>query len=56
MKCESENYIVAHNFMAAIKPDIKRQPAVNVRTMEAVQNGMRSHKLHVILSLFNCGE
>ncbi|HAH5001865.1 TPA: oxidoreductase, partial [Escherichia coli] len=40
MRCESANYIGASSFMAAIKPDIKLQPTVNVKTMEAVQNGM----------------
>ncbi|MCO4970910.1 hypothetical protein M1V59_28425, partial [Escherichia coli] len=39
-------YIGASSFMAAIKPDIKLQPTVNVKTMEAVQNGMRSYKFH----------
>ena len=39
MRCESANYIGASSFMAAIKPDIKLQPTVNARTMEAVQTG-----------------
>ncbi|ECQ0196655.1 oxidoreductase, partial [Salmonella enterica] len=35
MRRESANYIGARSYQAAIKPDIKLQPTVNVRTMEA---------------------
>ncbi|MCD3982055.1 hypothetical protein KX485_16030, partial [Escherichia coli] len=41
---ESANYIGARSFRAAIKPDIKLQPTVDVRTMDAFANGMRSYK------------
>ncbi|WP_205704010.1 hypothetical protein, partial [Escherichia coli] len=40
---ESANYIGARSFRAAIKPDIKLQPTVDVRTMDAFANGMRSY-------------
>ncbi|WP_214293586.1 hypothetical protein, partial [Escherichia coli] len=46
---ESANYIGARSFRAAIKPDIKLQPTVDVRTMDAFANGMRSYKIHYVL-------
>ena len=45
MRRESANYIGARSFRAAIKPDIKLQPTVDVRTMDAFANGMRSYKI-----------
>ncbi|EFD1063281.1 oxidoreductase, partial [Escherichia coli] len=43
MRRESANYIGARSFRAAIKPEIKLQPTVDVRTMDAFANGMRSY-------------
>ncbi|OTC58128.1 hypothetical protein AW081_16125, partial [Escherichia coli] len=53
---ESANYIGARSFRAAIKPDIKLQPTVDVRTMDAFANGMRSYKrLWIKNDLLTCG-
>ncbi|WP_214291489.1 hypothetical protein, partial [Escherichia coli] len=45
---ESANYIGARSFRAAIKPDIKLQPTVDVRTMDAFANGMRSYNIYEV--------